>query len=80
VTGNFNPIQSSNPACLVFRRSTPEQSVLVVLNFSDKPSLIDSDGLSAQTVRILYSSIDHSLVGFPRMTFSPYEICLIELK
>jgi alpha-glucosidase len=80
VTGDFNPIQSSNPACLAFRRSTPEQSVLVVLNFSDKPSLIDSDELSAQTVRILFSSIAHSLVGFPRMTFAPYEICLIELK
>ena len=80
VIGDFNPIQSSNPACLAFRRSTPEQSVWVVLNFSDKPALIDSDELSARTVRILFSSIAHSLVGFPRMTFAPYEICLIELK
>lgn len=80
VEGDYQPIQTHNPECLAFRRSTPEQSVLVVLNFSEGSATLDLSGLSPQTIRVLFSSTSSTKVGLSHLTFAPFEICLLEVK
>jgi alpha-glucosidase len=80
VEGDYQPIPASNPECLAFRRSTREQSVLVVLNFSERSSSLDLSALNHQMIRVLFSSTGRTTVDLSSLTFAPFEICLLQVK
>jgi alpha-glucosidase len=80
VEGDYQPLPTPNPECLAFRRSTREQSVLVVLNFSERSASLDLSALSTDTIRVLLSSTGRTTVGLSRLSFAPFEICLLKVK
>ena len=80
VEGDYQPLPTPNPEFLAFRRSTREQSVLVVLNFSERSASLDLSTLSTNTIRVLLSSTGSTTVGLARLSFAPFEICLLQVK
>jgi len=80
VEGDYDPVEMHDPDCLVFRRSIPEQSVLVILNFSEKSIPLNFNGINSQIARLLFSSTGRNMVDLQKMILAPFGICLMELN
>jgi len=80
VEGDYDPIDMHNPDCLVFRRSIPEQSVLVMLNFSENSVPLNFNGINIQITRLLFSSTKRNIVDLQKMILAPFDICLMEMN
>lgn len=80
VEGDYHPILTLASDCLLFRRSTADQSVLVTLNFSEKPASFNFSELNMQMTRVLFSSTERNTTDLRHLTLVPFEICLLEVK
>ena len=80
VEGDYQPIHESASELLAFLRSTPQQKVLVLMNFSEKQISHDFSDLAAHSVRDIFSSDRNPASGFPHLTLNPFEIWIAELN
>ena len=80
VEGDYRPVHETSQEVLAFLRSTSDQEVLVLLNFSEKQISLDFSDLGAKSVRVIYSAILQATTDFPQLTMNPFEIWIAELK
>ena len=80
VEGDYQPIHETEEDVLAFLRSTPEQKVLVLLNFSEEQVPQDLSDLGAKSARIIFSTAESVTTDFPLLILNPFEIWIAELK
>ena len=80
VEGDYQPIHETEEDVLAFLRSTPEQKVLVLLNFSEEQVSEDLSDLGAKSARIIFSTAESVTTDFPLLILNPFEIWIAELK
>lgn len=79
VTGEYQPVHEKAEEYLAFVRTAPEQKVLVVLNFSDKPQIADFSDLRARSARMVFASAEQADANLASLTVEPFGIRVIEL-
>lgn len=80
--GDYTPIHNHASEYFAFLRNTEEQTVLVVLNFSDQRLELDFSGDTASRLaRRLFSSAAHSPLpqDLGKLSLSPFEVFIAEL-
>ena len=85
IAGEYQPVHESATEYFAFLRKSEEQTVLVVLNFSDRAQNLDfSPGkdVEGQNLRILFSSAERQLTTKPSrgLTVSPFEVLIAEIQ
>jgi alpha-glucosidase len=85
IGGDYIPLHNTSEEYFAFLRKSEEQSVLVVLNFSEKSLNLDfsrTKEIRAQNLRILFSSAERLLTTkSPRgLTISPFEVFIAEVQ
>ncbi|MEO8354887.1 MAG: alpha-glucosidase [Chloroflexota bacterium] len=86
IEGDYTPLNNTSEEYFAFLRSThPEQTVLVVLNFSERALELDFSRvkeIKGQNLRILFSSAERLLTTkAPRgLTISPFEVFIAEVQ
>jgi alpha-glucosidase len=80
VEGDYRPIHETSQEVLAFLRSTSEQKVLVLLNFSEKQLFLDFSDLEMNSARVIFSAEGQTTSYFPQLTLDPFEIWIAELK
>ncbi len=80
VEGDYRPVHETDQEVLAFLRSTSEQKVLVLLNFSEKQLSMDFSDLNAKSARVIFSTAGQTAADFPQLTLNPFEIWIAELK
>jgi glycosidase len=78
VAGAYAPVDENAKDYLAFTRSTPEQTVLVALNFSEQPQTLS---LPHPQARMLFSSTARpaQTIDLARLELAPFEIYIAEL-
>ncbi len=80
LAGEYAPLHPQARTYFAFLRYTPQQSVLVILNYSDKPRRLSFDIPGKTIARLLFSSeinkTDESLAG---IHLAPFEARIAEL-
>jgi alpha-glucosidase len=80
LAGEYRPLHERARSYLAFLRETPEQTVLVVLNYSDKSRTLSFSVDGKQTARLLFSTVpDKPEESLNRITLAPYEVLIAEL-
>ena len=85
VSGEYLPVHGTARDYFAFLRSTEEQMVLVILNFSEKRLELDLSRvkeLKSQTLHTLFSSADASQKerNLKALTVNPFEVYIAEVK
>jgi len=85
IAGEYIPLQDTAADYFAFLRSFEKQTVLVVLNFSDKPSDLDFDHINEiknRTMHLLFSSAIRSHVELnpKQLQINAFEVLIVELK
>ena len=79
IAGDYQVQKEENPDYFAFQRSTPEQTCLVVLNYSDKPQEIKF-GQVETTVKLVFSSeAQPASIDLSKLMLVPFEIVIAEL-
>jgi alpha-glucosidase len=79
VVGEYQPVHETATEYLAFLRSAPEQKVLVVLNFSDKPQRADFSALNARSTRMVFASNSRTELSLVEVNLEPFESLIVEL-
>jgi glycosidase len=85
IAGEYIPLHNTAKDYLAFVRKTKEQSVLVVLNFSDKKLDLDfsrAREVKGRSLQILFSSAERLKTVKPPygLTINPFEVFLAEIQ
>ncbi len=85
IEGEYIPLNQTSQAYFAFLRKSEEQTVLVILNFSEKTAELDfsrAKEIKGQHLRVLFSSTDRLLTTkSPRgLTISPFEVFIAEVQ
>ena len=80
VIGDYQAIHETDQEVLAFLRSTPEQKVLVLLNFSEKQLSLDFSDLGIKSAHVIYSSAGQATSGLSQIMLNPFEIWIADLK
>lgn len=72
ISGDYELLEPEHPACLVFRRVSPEQVCIVALNFTADPQKVDLP----QPARLVFSTHPGQ---HPRAELAPFEARVVEL-
>ncbi len=83
--GEYVPLNNTSKDYFTFLRKLKEQNVLVVLNFSEQPIVLDFSSdkeIAGQNLRILFSSAERSLTtkSSSGLTISPFEVFIAEVQ
>ena len=84
IEGEYIPLNSTLKDTFMFLRQSEEQTVLVLLNFSDQPLELDlssAKDLKGGNLRILFSSAERLLTTKPwrGLTIGPFEVLIAEV-
>jgi alpha-glucosidase len=81
VVGAYAPVDENAKEYLAFTRSTPDQTVLVALNFSDLPQT-PTLSLPHPQARVLFSSTARraQINDLARLELAPFEVYIAELQ
>jgi alpha-glucosidase len=81
VIGGYAPVDENAQGYLAFTRSTPDQTVLVALNFSDLPQTL-ALALPHPQARVLFSSSARQaqINDLARLELAPFEVAIAELR
>jgi alpha-glucosidase len=81
VVGAYQPVDKNAEGCLAFTRSTPDQTVLVALNFSDLPQTL-ALSLPHLQARLLFSSTEPraQTSDLAHLELAPFEVYITELR
>ncbi|MEW6094351.1 MAG: alpha-amylase family glycosyl hydrolase, partial [Chloroflexota bacterium] len=79
VEGEYEPVHEKAEKYLSFLRWTPEQKVLVVLNFSDKPQKVNFSNLGAHSISVIVSSEPRATLTLSNLKLEPFGILIAEL-
>jgi len=75
--GTFVPLTCESRHALAYLRHSPEQTVLVALNFANRPIRVACDlPLPAANWHLLLSTARDNL---PRLELTPYEVCILAM-
>jgi alpha-glucosidase len=79
VVGAYAPVDENAQNHLAFTRSTPNQTVLVALNFSDRPQT-PTLSLPHPQARVLFSSTERpaQTIDLARLELAPFEVTIVE--
>jgi alpha-glucosidase len=85
IAGDYIPLHKTSEDYFAFLRKSEEQSVLVVLNFSEKSLQLDfsrAKEIKGQNLRVLFSSAQRQLTTKPPrgLTISPFEVFIAEVQ
>jgi glycosidase len=85
IEGEYLPLQETSFEYFAFLRQSNEQTVLVVLNFSDQHLELDfstEEEIQERNLRILFSSAERPLSARPPygLTISPFEVLIAEVE
>jgi alpha-glucosidase len=80
VEGDYRSVHETAQEVLAFLRSTSEQKVLVLLNFSEKQLSLDFSDLGVKSTRVIFSTAGQAPTGFPQLMLDPFEIWISDLK
>jgi alpha-glucosidase len=80
VEGDYQPIHETEQEVLAFLRTTPEQKVLVLLSFSDKPLSLDFSDQGFKPARVIFSTARQVTADLSQLTLHPFEIWITELE
>ncbi len=85
VEGEYIPLHNTSKDYFTFLRRSEAQTVLVVLNFSEQPVVLDFSGdkeITGQNLRILFSSAERSFTtkSSRGLTISPFEVFIAEVQ
>jgi alpha-glucosidase len=78
--GDYQPVKEASKDVLSFLRSTPDQKVLVLLNFSENQCPLELSELGNPSAHVIFSSTGQRRLDFPRLMLDPFEIWIAELK
>jgi alpha-glucosidase len=81
VVGAYAPVDENAKDYLAFTRSTPDQTVLVALNFSELPHT-SALSLPHPQVRLLFSSTKRPVqtIDLAQLELAPFEVSIAELQ
>ena len=81
VIGGYAPVDKNAKDYLAFTRSTPDQMVLVTLNFSDLPQTL-ALSLPHPQARLLFSSMERpaQTIDLAQLELAPFEVAIAELQ
>jgi hypothetical protein len=84
VEGEYIPLNPTSKEYFTFLRQSEEQTVLVVLNFSEQPLELDfsrAKEIKGHSVKLLFSSAERQLTTkSPRgLAISPFEVLIAEV-
>ena len=78
IAGNYTPLLEDHAECFCFLRATPEQTCLVVLNFSAEAHTLAFEELAAQ--RLVFSNAARETPGdLAALDIAPFEIYIAEV-
>ena len=85
ITGEYTPLHTTARDYFAFLRKSNEQTVLVVLNFSEKKLELDfsrTRGVKGHDLQILFSSAERLKTAKPPhgLTISPFEVFIAEVR
>ena len=81
VTGEYRPLHPRAVSYVAFLRETADQTVLVVLNYSNTRRTLRFDVPGKRTAHIRFSSQqDGGELGLDRIALGPYEVLIAELR
>jgi alpha-glucosidase len=78
LSGEYEPVDEESAGYVAFWRTTPEQKVLVALNFSPEPQAVAAD-LGGGRGRVLFSSAGQPAQEGAQVTLAPFEARIVEL-
>lgn len=84
IGGDYIPLHNTSEDYFAFLRKSEAQSVLVVLNFSEKSLQLDfsrAKEIKGQNLRVLFSSAERQLTTKPPrgLTINPFEVFIAEV-
>jgi alpha-glucosidase len=84
IAGDYIPLHNTSEDYFAFLRKSEEQSVLIVLNFSEKSLQLDfsrAKEIKGHNLRILFFSAERQLTTKPPrgLTISPFEVFIAEV-
>jgi alpha-glucosidase len=79
IGGAYSEVAGESEAVLAFTRATPDQAVLVALNFTDVPQEVAAAG--GRPAHMLFSSAARAgdLAGGVSVSLAPFEVLIVEL-
>jgi alpha-glucosidase len=77
--GEFQVIHETAQEYLAFLRTTPEQEVLVALNFSEHPVNLDFSANLPSAIRVIFSSISRQVQPGASFDLEPFGILVAEV-
>jgi len=82
IAGDYQALHEHSNEYLAFLRSTPGQTVLVILNFSQKPQVLDFSQLPFETAHLLFSSAGRGQKeeGLQHIHLGGFEVYIAELR
>jgi glycosidase len=85
IEGDYIPLNNTSKDYLAFLRKSPDQTVLVVLNYSDQPKELDFSRVAqikGQNLRVLFSSAERLFTTKPPrgLAISPFEVFIAEIQ
>jgi hypothetical protein len=85
MAGEYLPVDTSAKDYFSFLRTSEEQTVLVVLNFSEKKLELDysrTRGINGRDLQILFSSAERLKTTKPPqgLSVNPFEVLIAEVK
>jgi alpha-glucosidase len=81
IWGDYQPLFEDNNECLVFLRTAPEQTCLVVLNMSEKPQSISSGSkIRVASVLFTHPSNEPDENKLEKIQIAPFGIFIGETK
>jgi alpha-glucosidase len=82
ITGEYIPLHERSSAYLAFLRKTKQQTVLVILNFSEARQTLHLTNLPNKNLRLIFSSAGRSgRIDSPKgISVGPFEVFIAELN
>ena len=85
IEGEYIPLDTSAKDYFAFLRKSDEQTVLVILNFSEKKLKLDfsrTRGIKGHELQILFSSAERLKTTKPPqgLTINPFEVFIAEVR
>ncbi len=85
IEGEYIPLHNTSKDYFTFLRKSEGQTVLVILNFSELPVVLDFSSdkeITGQNLRILFSSAERSLTtkSSRELTISPFEVLIADVQ
>lgn len=80
VAGEYRPVHERSRAYLAFLRYTPEQRLLVALNFSARGRRVDFSDVQTGHARLIFSSAGQTEVDLANVPLEPFGILIADLQ